>query len=119
MATTKKKAKIVLGDAGHAEAMKRPAYREAYETRRLIAEVALEVRRLRENAGLTQKQLATAIGSTQPVVARLERGSDQRVPRVDLLRRIAVACGRQVKIVFVHPTIGTRLVEIEGDGHPA
>lgn len=78
----------------------------------------MEIRRLREAAELTQEQLATAIGSTQPVVARLERGADQRVPRVDLLRRIAAACGRQVKIVFTRPADGARLVEIEGDVHP-
>jgi DNA-binding XRE family transcriptional regulator len=118
MATTKskKKAKIVLGDAGHAKAMKRPAYREMYETRRLIAEVAMEVRQLREATGLTQAQLGAAIGSTQPVIARLERGTDQRAPRFDLLRRIAAACGRQVKIVFTRPVDDARLVEIEHDG---
>jgi transcriptional regulator with XRE-family HTH domain len=99
--------------------MKRIAYRETYETRRIIAEVAMAVRRMREGAGLTKRQLATAIGSTQPVVARLELGSDQRVPRVDLLGRIAAACGRRVKIVFTHPVDGARLVEIEGDVHAA
>lgn len=118
---TKQRAKVTFGNPWHDEAMKRPAYRETYETRRLIGEVAMEVRRLREDAGLTQRQLAAAINSTQPVIARLERGADQRVPRVDLLRRIAEACGRGVKIVFTRrrPAAGAPLVEVEKKGRAA
>lgn len=99
----KRKARIAVGDAGHARDMASPVYRAAYENRRLIAEVALAVKSMRESAGLTQAQLAKAIGSSQPTIARLERGLDQRTPRWDLVRRIGLALGKQLKWVFANP----------------
>lgn len=112
----KKKARIGMGDRGHARDIKNPVYRAAYENRRLIAEVAIAVRSLRESANLTQAQLAAQIRSSQPVIARLERGLDQRVPRFDLLRRIGEAVGKQLKWVFANPSESTALVEVEGGG---
>jgi DNA-binding XRE family transcriptional regulator len=109
----KRKARIAVGDAQHVRDMANPAYRAAYENRRLIAEVALAVKSMREGAGLTQAQLAKAIGSSQPTIARLERGLDQRTPRWDLVRRIGLALGKQLKWVFANPTDDPALVEIE------
>ena len=51
-----------------------------------IAEQVAEHRRLRD---LSQKELAELCGTTQPGIARFERGSTS--PRVDTLRRIAEA----------------------------
>src|SRR5437660_10800292 len=110
----KRKARIAVGDVGHARDMANPVYRAAYENRRLIAEVALAVKSMRESAGLTQLQLANAIGSSQPTIARLERGLDQRTPRWDLVRRIGLALGKQLKWVFANPTDDAPLVEVEG-----
>lgn len=93
--------------------MKNPAYRRAYENHRLIKEVAIQVRAMREGAGMTQAQLASAIGSSQPVIARLERGTDQRAPRFDLLRRIGEALGKQLRLVFASPRRNAVLVEVE------
>lgn len=109
-----KKARIRIGDAGHEKDMARPAYRAAYENRRLIHEVAIAVRTMRESTGLTQQQLANAIDSSQPVIARLERGLDQRVPRFDLVRRIAEALGMRLRWVFAKPSKDATLVQIEG-----
>jgi transcriptional regulator with XRE-family HTH domain len=77
-----------------------PEFAAAYGRRRLIQEVAIEVRRMREAAGLTQARLASLIGSSQPTLARLERGHDTRAPRWDLLNRIAMALNKQLQIVF-------------------
>ncbi len=111
----KGKARVTVGDARHAKAMENPVYRVAYENRRLIQEVAHAVRSMRESTGLTQQQLATAIDSSQPTIARLERGLDQRVPRWDLLRRIGLVLGKQLKWVFEDATgAGQELVRVSG-----
>jgi len=44
---------------------------------------------MRMGAGLTQAQLATRIGTSQPTIARLQKGLDVRTPRWDTLQRIA------------------------------
>jgi transcriptional regulator with XRE-family HTH domain len=51
-----------------------------------IAEEVADQRRARE---LSQKELAELCGTTQPGIARFERGATS--PRVDTLRRIAEA----------------------------
>jgi transcriptional regulator with XRE-family HTH domain len=84
--------------------MNDPEFREAFAARRRIHELAEAVRSMREQRGLSQAQLAAAIGSSQPTIARLERGRDLRTPRLDLLERIAHALGRQIEIVFPEST---------------
>ncbi|MGH7793612.1 MAG: helix-turn-helix domain-containing protein [Candidatus Binatia bacterium] len=49
------------------------------------------VRDARSKEGLTQAQLAEKARSSQVVIARLESGTDGRVPSLDLLERIASA----------------------------
>jgi DNA-binding XRE family transcriptional regulator len=100
MATTKKKVRFVDFQADLGRRLQSPEFRGHYERRRLIHEVALAVRRMREDAGVTQGQLAKAIGTSQPMIARLEKGLDQRTPRWDTLNRIARALGRQLRLTF-------------------
>lgn len=95
------------------EFMQDREFREEYERRRLVTEVAMAVRSLRESAGLSQAQLAARIGVTQPVIGRLERALEQRRPRFDLLQRIGFAVGKQLKLSFVSSTTEEPLVEIE------
>jgi ribosome-binding protein aMBF1 (putative translation factor) len=94
--------------------MKDPAFRRAWEARRVVAEVALAVRRMREEAGLTQAQLADLIGVKQPMIARVERGSDPRTPRWDVLRRVGLALGRQLVLEFVSSRDVEPLVRVDG-----
>ena len=94
-------------------ARRSPEFRIRFEKRRLIHEVAVAVRSMRTGAGMTQAQLAKAIGSSQPTIARLEKGLDQRTPRWDLLRRIALALNKQLKLSFVSRR-DENLVEIDG-----
>jgi len=49
---------------------------------------------------LTQSELAQKAHTTQPVIARLERGSDFRIPSLELLGRIAYALGKEIVIDF-------------------
>lgn len=54
------------------------------------------VRELRLAAGLSQRALAQRAGTSQPAVARYERGV--ATPSWETLQRLAAACGRQVTI---------------------
>jgi transcriptional regulator with XRE-family HTH domain len=75
-------------------------FAENYERELLINEIAKLVTALRRSAQLTQAELATKSGTTQPVIARLESGTDSRVPSLDLLARIATASHAKLHIKF-------------------
>jgi uncharacterized protein len=54
------------------------------------------VRELRLGAGLSQRALARRAGTSQPAVARYERGA--ATPSWETLQRLAAACGQRLKI---------------------
>jgi DNA-binding XRE family transcriptional regulator len=91
-----------------------PAFRQAFEQRRLVHEVAIVVRNMREQAELTQAQLAKLVGVSQPMIARMERGLDQRTPRWETLRKVGLALGKQLKLTFVEADGEEPLVEVNG-----
>jgi ribosome-binding protein aMBF1 (putative translation factor) len=71
-----------------------------YQKEKAISEIAQLVRDARLRAGLTQAQLAEKAQSSQVVIARLESGSDERVPSLDLLKRIASALKARLLVRF-------------------
>lgn len=77
-----------------------------YEEERSKTEIAQAVRTARMKADLTQAQLAKRIGTTQSVIARLEGGTDKRVPSIPLLARIAAACGAHFEFGFFYSKVG-------------
>ncbi len=81
--------------------LKDKAIRIHYEEERVKTEIAHAVRTARMKADLTQTELAKSIGTTQSVIARLESGSDKRVPSIPLLARIAAACGAHFDFGFI------------------
>lgn len=56
----------------------------------------LLVRELRLGAGLSQRALARRARTSQPAVARYERGG--ATPSWETLQRLATACGQRVRI---------------------
>jgi transcriptional regulator with XRE-family HTH domain len=54
------------------------------------------VRRLRLSAGLSQRRLAQAAATSQPAIARYERGV--ATPSWETLQRLAGVCGRQLTL---------------------
>jgi uncharacterized protein len=52
------------------------------------------VRKLRRNAGLSQRDLALRAATSQPAVARYERGA--ATPSWETLERLAEACGQRI-----------------------
>lgn len=69
-----------------------------------MIDTARILREARRRAGLTQRELAARAGTTQPAIARIERG--QAVPRVDTLDALLEACGSRLA---VEPRLGVGL----------
>src|SRR5260364_100083 len=53
-------------------------FKQHFQRELLINEIAKLILQLRQRATLTQKELAYKAKTTQPVIARLEKGSDSR-----------------------------------------
>lgn len=64
------------------------------------ADVASQICRLRHSSHLSQRQLAAKVGTTASVICRLEDAAYEG-HSLSMLRRIAGALGREVKIIFV------------------
>lgn len=64
-----------------------------------FAQLAEQLAQRRRGMGLSQQQLAELTGTTQPAIARLEKGG--RPPRIDTLLRIADALGCDLVVKLV------------------
>lgn len=91
--------KITLSDVIN-EQLKDKEFSVYYEKELLINAIARMLVELRAAKKLTQEELAKRAGTTQPVIARLESGSDSRVPSLELLARIASASHAKINISF-------------------
>jgi ribosome-binding protein aMBF1 (putative translation factor) len=76
-----------------------------YRREKANSEIAQLVRDARLRAGLTQAQLAKKAQSSQVVIARLESGTDDRVPSLDLLERIATALKARLLVRFEYKNV--------------
>jgi predicted transcriptional regulator len=80
--------------------LKNKEVRIKYENEKIQSEIAIAVRKIRIHANLTQSRLAEKVGTTQSVIARLESGTDMRVPSIPLLARIGDVCKRHLELAF-------------------
>lgn len=80
-------------------------FRFYFQREKTNSEIAQLVRDARLKAGLTQVQLAEKAQSSQVVIARLESGSDDRVPSLDLLERIASALKAKLLVRFEYKKV--------------
>ena len=99
-----KSKRIALKDVLKRE-LKDPEFSFYYQREKAISEIAQLVRDARLKAGLTQAQLAEKAQSSQVVIARLESGSDDRVPSLDLLERIASALKAKLLVRFEYKKV--------------
>ena len=53
---------------------------------------------LRAKAGISQADLAKAAHVTQPLIARLEKGDQQRTPTFDLIYKVLKALGYSLEV---------------------
>ncbi len=90
-----------------AQALARPAVRQAYD--RLADEFAFldEILKARTAAGLSQAEVAKRIGTTQSAVARLESADSGHSPSITTLQRYASAlgCRLQVRLIKERPAL--------------
>jgi ribosome-binding protein aMBF1 (putative translation factor) len=80
-----------------------PEIRINFELERARTDLAAAVQAARKRAGLTQKALAEKVRTSQSVIARLESGTDQRMPSLPLLAKIAKACHGFVEVTIRLP----------------
>ncbi|MDP2607229.1 MAG: helix-turn-helix transcriptional regulator [Deltaproteobacteria bacterium] len=99
-----KRKRIALKEALSRE-LKDPEFSFYFQREQAISEIARLVRDARLKAGLTQAQLAKKAQSSQVVIARLESGTDQRTPSLDLLERIANALKAKLLVRFEYKQV--------------
>ena len=75
-------------------------FAKLYQKEQLINSIAKMIYDIRRKTGMTQSEFAKEVQTTQPVIARLESGTDSRTPSLDLLMRIANAAGTRLNIKF-------------------
>jgi ribosome-binding protein aMBF1 (putative translation factor) len=68
-------------------------FKIAYEEHRFYLQVAHLIRDLREKAGMSQAEVAKKARVSQPMIARLERGDDNRTPTIETINRILTILG--------------------------
>ena len=73
-----------------------------FDEEKTKTDIARLVRSAREAAGFSQREMATKAETTQAVVARLELGTDKRMPSLMLIVRLlkAAKCSSRVKMYF-------------------
>ena len=99
-----KRKRVTLKEALSRE-LKDPEFSFYFQREQAISEIARLVRDARLKAGLTQTQLAKKAQSSQVVIARLESGTDQRTPSLDLLERIASALKAKLLVRFEYKQV--------------
>jgi transcriptional regulator with XRE-family HTH domain len=78
----------------------KPEMEAMLDVERDNAAIARQVYRLRTEAKLTQQALAKLVGTSASVISRLE-DADYEGHSLSMLRRIAAAVGKEVRISFV------------------
>ena len=76
-----------------------PEMESLLEEERIHAEVAAQIYQLRKEAGLSQRELAKMVNTSASVICRLEN-ADYEGHSLAMLRRIAAALGKRIKIRF-------------------
>lgn len=74
-----------------------------------LREVGSQVKRAREAQGMSQRELATRIGTSQPALARLERGLSN--PSLRTLTRCAEALGLVLRVELTEAPARDPVVE--------
>jgi transcriptional regulator with XRE-family HTH domain len=64
----------------------------------VVEELGDLIERARKNAGLTQSGLAARAGTSQPAIARYERGVV--TPTIATASRLLAACGRELSVTL-------------------
>ena len=80
--------------------LKNKEFALGYEEVAMHLKIAQTIEVLRNEVGLTQKQLATKAGVSQPMIARLERGDQDRIPTLATINKVLSALGYKANLVI-------------------
>ena len=72
----------------------------AYEEVKMHLKMAHLLEKLRIKANMTQAQLAKKASVSQPMIARLERGDQDRVPTLSTINKIFKVLGHETTVVI-------------------
>ena len=72
----------------------------AYEEVKMHLKIAHLLEDLRLKSGLTQTELAKKAGVSQPMIARLERGDQDRIPTLTTINKVFSCLGYAVDLVL-------------------
>jgi ribosome-binding protein aMBF1 (putative translation factor) len=89
---------IVSGRPYIQKKLKAASIRILVDEEKTKTEIARIIRTARERAGLSQRDLAGLSGTTQAVIARLELGTDQRMPSLMLICRLLKAANARLEV---------------------
>lgn len=71
-----------------------------------IKEIVSEIIRLRQENGLTQKQLEELSNIKQPIIARMEKGTN--IPQLNTILKLLKPLGKTIAIVPLEKTKPTK-----------
>ena len=72
----------------------------SYERVKMHLKIASIIEDLRIKEGLTQAQLAKRAGVSQPMIARLERGDQDRIPTLATINKVLQALGYEADLII-------------------
>ena len=73
-------------------------FRLMYEEVKMHLKIAHLIEKLRIKANITQAQLAKKSSVSQPMIARLERGDQDRVPTLSTINKVFKALGYEIEV---------------------
>ena len=77
---------------------KNDEFRLMYEEVKMHLKIAHLIEELRIKANMTQAQLAKKSSVSQPMIARLERGDQDRVPTLSTINKVFKALGYEIEV---------------------
>ncbi len=97
----KKSKGVSLGTVLKRQFKKDKGFRILFDERRFYLQVAHLITDLRARAGFSQAEVAKAASVSQPLIARLEKGDQQRVPTFDMIYRILKVLGYRLEVNII------------------
>ena len=81
-----------------AKELKSDEFKLVFDQHRFYLQIAHLISDLRERKGLSQSELAKKAGVSQPMIARLEKGDNTRMPTFDTIFKVLKALGYSLSI---------------------
>lgn len=80
--------------------LKDTEFRIGYEEVKMHLKIAALIEEMRIKSGLTQAQLAKKANVSQPMIARLEKGDQDRTPTLSTINKVLAALGYEADLTI-------------------